>query len=251
MLGFVDTASPFRLRCHGLQQSYAPLVDDGARDLVVLSEVGYGAICISSEDGAGAADASRVVAEALGFGLIDEDILTRAAVEAGVEREVVADVERRKSAVVKLLEGLGPAHMGSGGVVMLPEDFAYDRPASADLRTLIRSVIEDIAAAGSVVIVAHAASLALADREDVLRVFITASLPTRQRRLAESLQVDEKQAARMIKKSDAGRADYIKRFYRIDAELPTHYDLVINTDKLTPDDAARLVVDAVNSSAAA
>lgn len=214
-----------------------------------MLEVGYGAVCISSEDGAGAAEASRLVAEALGFGLIDEDILTRAAVEAGVERHVVADVERRKSAVVKLLEGFGPANLGAAGIVMLPEDVGYGRPASNDLRALIRSVIEDIAKSGSVVIVAHAASLALAERADVLRVFITASPKTRQRRLAETLDVDEKEAGRVLKRSDAGRADYIKRFYRIDAELPTHYDLVINTDKLTPQDAARLVVDAANGSA--
>jgi cytidylate kinase len=110
-------------------------------------------------------------------------------------------------------------------------------------------VIEETATAGGVVIVAHAASLALARRDDVLRVFITASPQTRLQRIAQSLEVDEKEAARVIKRSDAGRADYIKRFYRIDAELPTHYDLVINTDKITPSDAARLVVDAATRSA--
>jgi cytidylate kinase len=214
-----------------------------------LLAVGYGAVCISSEDGAGAAEVSRVVAETLGFGLIDEAILTRAAVEAGVEPEVVADVERRKSAVVKLLEGFGPANVGAAGIVMLPEDVGYGRPASNELRGLIRSVIEETATAGGVVIVAHAASLALARRDDVLRVFITASPQTRLQRIAQSLEVDEKEAARVIKRSDAGRADYIKRFYRIDAELPTHYDLVINTDKITPSDAARLVVDAATRSA--
>jgi cytidylate kinase len=98
------------------------------------------------------------------------------------------------------------------------------------------------------VIAAHAASLALATRDDVLRVHLTASTPTRQRRLADSRGLDEKEAARAIKRSDAGRADYMKRFYGIDAERPTHYDLVVNTDKLTPDDAARLIVDAVNGS---
>jgi cytidylate kinase len=211
-----------------------------------LLAVGYGVVCISSEDGAGAAEASRLVAETLSFGLIDEAILTRAAVEADVDLEVIADVERRKSAVAKLLEGFGPA--AAGGIVMLPEDVGYSRPASDELRGLIRSVIEETATAGSVVIVAHAASLALAARDDVLRVMITASRETRQRRLAESLDVDEKEAGRVIKRSDAGRADYIKRFYRIDAELPTHYDLVINTDKLTPSDAARLIVHAVNGS---
>ena len=111
------------------------------------------------------------------------------------------------------------------------------------------AVIEDTAAAGNVVIVAHAASLALASRGDVLRVLVTASTQIRQRRLAGSLGVDEKEAARAMKRGDAGRADYIKRFYGIGAERPTHYDVVINTDKLTPDDAARLIVDAVAGSA--
>jgi cytidylate kinase len=96
------------------------------------------------------------------------------------------------------------------------------------------------------VIAAHAASLTLAARGDVLRVHVTASPETRQRRLAEELQIDEREAVRVMKRSDAGRADYLRRFYGIDAERPTHYDLVINTDKLTPEDAGRLVVDAVN-----
>ncbi len=184
----------------------------------------------------------------LGFRLIDEDIITRAAVEAGVDQEVVADVERRKSLLVRLVEGLGPAAMATGSAVTPPEYSGYGQPASDELRGLIQSVIEDTATAGDVVIVAHAASLALATRSDVLRVFVTASAYTRQRRLAESLGVDEKQAARAVKRSDAGRADYIKRFYGIGAEQPTHYDLVINTDRLASGDVARLIVDAATGS---
>jgi cytidylate kinase len=211
----------------------------------VFTPVAYKAVCISSEDGAGAAEAAQLVASTLGFRLIDEDIVTRAAVEAGVDQEVVADVERRKSLVARLVEGMGPASMASGYVVV---DGSYGQPASDELRGLIQSVIEDTATAGNVVIVAHAASLALAERGDVLRVFVTASPQTRLRRLAGSLQVDEKEAARLIKRSDAGRADYIRRFYGIGAERPTHYDLVINTDKLTSDDAVRLIIDAATAS---
>jgi cytidylate kinase len=187
-----------------------------------------------------------VVAEQLGFRLIDEDILARAAIEAGVEQDVVADVERRRSVLHRLLEGLGPATAGTGGMLVVPEEAGYGRESSRELRELIKSAIEETATEGRVVIVAHAASLALAGRPDVLRVFITASSATRQGRVAESLQIDEKEAARVLKRSDAARADYIKRFYGIDAERPTHYDLVINTDTLTPADAARLIVVAMN-----
>jgi cytidylate kinase len=204
--------------------------------------VGHNVVCISRQDGARGHEVAVRVAESLGFRLIDEDIITQAAVEAGVDHEVVADVERRKSALVRLVEGLGSS--GMGATYMAPPNIAsQDQPASDELRGLIRSVIEETATKGSAVIVAHAASLALAQREDVLRVFVTASPPTRAERVASTLGVDEKQAGRAIKRSDAERADYIKRFYGVDAELPTHYDLVINTDRLAPDDAARLIVE--------
>jgi cytidylate kinase len=211
--------------------------------------VGHMVVCISGQDGAGAHEAALLVASGLGFRLIDEDIVTRAAVEAGVDRDVVADVEQRKSVLVRLVEGLGSAAIGTGYVAAPPDIPGQGQPASEELRGLIRSVIEDTAGAGSAVIVAHAASLALAKRDDVLRVLVTASPQTRERRLAASLGVDEKEAARTVKRSDASRADYIKRFYSISAELPTHYDVVINTDKLTPDRAARLIVQAAGGRA--
>ena len=53
----------------------------------------------------------------LGFRLIDEDIVTRAAIEAGVDEDVVADVERRKSRVMTLVEGFGSSGLGAGYVV--------------------------------------------------------------------------------------------------------------------------------------
>jgi cytidylate kinase len=86
--------------------------------------------------------------------------------------------------------------------------------------------------------------LALAGRDDVLRVFVTASPEARARRLASTLGTDEKQAARALKRSDTARADYIKRFYGASAELPTHYDLVINMDRIPPEQAVLLITQA-------
>jgi len=50
-----------------------------------------------------------------------------------------------------------------------------------------------------------------------------------------------------VKESDAGRRDYLKRFYKIDEELATHYDLVVNTDALSVEQAADLVSRAAAS----
>jgi cytidylate kinase len=205
--------------------------------------VPFTTVCISSEDGAGAAEAAQAAAEALSLRVIDEDIVTNAALEAGVDREMVADVEKSRSKLVRMLEGMsGMATLGTGYAVAHPA--AFGQPASDDLRGLIRSVIEDTAAAGGVMIVSHAASLALADHRDVLRVLITAPQEVRGARLAESGEIDGEEAEKAIRRSDANRADYIKRFYGVDSETATHYDLVINTDRVTPAQAAALIVSA-------
>lgn len=207
----------------------------------------YTTVCISSEDGTGALAAAALAADQLGLRVIDEDIVTRAAQEAGVEPKLVADVEQRKSRLVRLIEGLAPAGMGGPGYVV--PQAALGEPASDELRGMIKSVIEETAAQGNVMIVSHAASLALANRDDVLRVLVTASPEVRARRMAESLGVSEDEAKQAIKRGDAGRADYIKRFYGIGEERPIHYDLVINSDRLAPESAARLIVTAAQGGA--
>ena len=204
--------------------------------------MGHNVVCISRQEGAQAPEIALAAAQQLGFRLIDEDIVARAAVEAGVECEVIADLERGRSALVRLIEEFGAAGMGAGYLAPIPDTGGGGQPAGDELRGLIRSVIEEFAAKGKAVILAHAASLALAERDDVLRVLITACREERAQRLATTLGIEEKQAARAIKQSDAGRADYLKRFYGVGAELPTHYDLVINTDRLTAEQAARLIV---------
>jgi cytidylate kinase-like protein len=175
--------------------------------------------------GAGGEEIGRLAADKLGFDYVDEDIVTRAAQRGDVSPEDVANAERRKSLLRRLL-----AELGTGSAV---ETYGLG-PAGGDLpddmRALIREAIEEVAARGNVVIVAHAASFALAGREGVLRVLVTASPETRASRSEGS-----------IKDSDAERADYLRRFYGVEHELPTHYDVVLNTDAVSVEQAADLL----------
>jgi cytidylate kinase len=70
---------------------------------------------------------------------------------------------------------------------------------------------------------------------------VTASPDTRAARLVTAKGLKQAQAARAVNNSDAGRADYLKRFYGISEELPTHYDLVVNTDAVSVEQAAGLI----------
>lgn len=206
-------------------------------------------ICISHLTGAGGESIGRIVSERVGFHYLDDEIIERAAELVSLDPAVIGSVERRKSLVARFFHQLGDAgaadtqprlHASTGQI--RTDESARQIPIAEDLRALIREVIGEAAEEGKVVIVSHGASMALAGRDDVLRVLVTASHETRARRIASTRKLDAREAARVMKDEDAARADYLKRFHRIDRELPTHYDLVVNTDVLMPDRAADLVV---------
>lgn len=197
-------------------------------------------VCISHAPGAGGTAVGRAVAERLGFRYVDEEVIAEAADWADLDPAVVADAERRKPLVDRLLAGLATAGPEYGSPEAVSYGWASMGPAEHELRALIIEVLHAFADRGSVVIVSHAASFALADR-DVLRVLVTASPETRARRLAEARDIAERDGARQVKKEDEARADYLRRFYGVDHELPVHYDLVVNTDAVTPQQAARAI----------
>src|SRR5262245_14072542 len=123
------------------------------------------AVCVSGPDGAHMREVARGVAERLGFALVDEEIVFRASAESGIEPEVVADAEKRRSFMERAFDALGNPDLSGFGGFGAPETHVND-----ELRDLIRAAIEEAAERGSVVIVSHAASHALASQPDVLRV---------------------------------------------------------------------------------
>jgi cytidylate kinase len=201
-------------------------------------------ICISHATGAGGADLGRLVADRLGFRLVDEEIVTRAAEKQNLSVDDLADVERRKSLLHRILSEVASGVVAGSTAEAMIMYTLEPQPDKNSLRAQIRQSINETADEGKVVIVSHAASYALADRLNILRVLVTASPETRARRLVEASKYDEKQATKAIAESDAGRADYLKRFYGVSKESPTNYDLVINTDRLPSDQWTGIVADA-------
>lgn len=219
-------------------------------------------ISISFSDGSGGEEVAVAVAGALGYPVVSEEILSRAAAEAGVSIAAIDDVEHRKTFMTRLVGRLVPNTAAASdptfrtsvdaqvtaGLIGIPFPLQQGRRLSQDeLRGKIRSAIDEDMAHGEVVILAHAASHSLAGREGVLRVFITGSRPVRSARLVASRLILPSDADKLVATGDANRADYLKRFYGVEAESPEHYDVVIDTDELTVEDAVKTIVSAAAS----
>jgi cytidylate kinase len=204
-------------------------------------------VCISHATGSGGNDVGRLVAERLGFRHVDEEVVSEAALRAGVEPSQIADEERRKSWLDRMTAELAAGGGRSETMALHPTPRVTAAGTSIKLREYVRQAIEETAADGNVVIVAHAASHALAGREDALRVLVTGSPEARAARLAEGDGLGAAEAERVIKDADAARADYLRRFHKVGRESPTQYDVVLNMDRLSTDQAAKLICEAAST----
>ena len=106
----------------------------------------------------------------------------------------------------------------------------------------MRSILREAAVKGNAVVVGRGGNMELRECTSVFNVRIIADLKTRISRIREENGVDRTQAIRMIKQSDKERSKYVKHFFLVDISDPGLYDIVINTSKISPDAAARLIV---------
>ena len=200
-------------------------------------------VCISRTLGAGGEDVALQVARDLGFRYIDDEIVLAAADKAGVSPEEIAKAEHTQPLVVRIMEALAAAPMVSesgyiAATVPVP-NITYSQ--------VIAQVIREVAEAGNAVILAHGASHALSGRTDALRVLITASPDTRENRLAQGDGLDAAGARKSVEASDRERAKYLDRFYNVRHELPTQYDLTLNTDTMAVPTAIALIIAAART----
>jgi cytidylate kinase len=202
--------------------------------------MGYRAVALSQMDGTGSEAIGREAARKLGFGYLNEAIIAQVAEDHGMDANTVAEAERRKSFFIRVAEAA--ARVTAAPVP--PDPRVYEPDQTDVLLSLIRDTVQDAAERGSVVLAAHAACYACADRPDVLRVWVTAPPATRVSRVAAG-GLSDKEAARWLDRSDAGRAGYLKRVYGVSGESPTDYDVVINTERLAPHAAVGLITGLV------
>jgi cytidylate kinase len=76
-----------------------------------------------------------------------------------------------------------------------------------------------------------------------LRVRLVGALADRVKVMAALHGLDEKEAARKVAKTDSDRREFVRANLHVDPADPDHYDVILNTSRLSPPECARAVIE--------
>lgn len=186
-------------------------------------------ISISREAGAGGITVAREVGRRLNWPVYDQELMESLAKDLNVDVVYLEDYdERRGNALVDSLRAFASAATVS--------EVTY-------FRRLVR-MLEALGARGEAVIVGRGSSFILPP-ESTLRVRIVASRDDRVAFIARERELSASNAARFIDTKDHDRLKFIKDHFHKDPADPLHYDLILNRSRFSIDEAAELVIEAL------
>ncbi|MEY4088348.1 MAG: hypothetical protein RJB55_619, partial [Verrucomicrobiota bacterium] len=119
------------------------------------------------------------------------------------------------------------------------------RPASWALVEQTAETILHLAEVGNVILLGRGANLVTAKSPGVVHVRLIAPLETRVAHMQQFEELSRPAAAARVRREDLGRRRYINKYFQKDVDDPLLYHLVINTDSVPLETAARLIGELV------
>ena len=108
-------------------------------------------------------------------------------------------------------------------------------------RAYVDSIILEMASGDDVVLTGMAAAIVLRHAPHALRVRTNAPERVRANRLEQQQGLTREAALDLVRHTDHERATRVKFLYRVNVDDQLLYDLVLNTERLTADEGARLI----------
>ena len=186
-------------------------------------------ITVAMEPGSGGSLIAQKIAEQLGFDYFHRDIVQQIAKTAKIRTTVVNSLEKERLSGIKDF------------ISSLMED-QYIHPDTYLKHLLV--VISTIAKHGRAVIVGRGANFIL-PAEDIFAVRVIAPLQKRIREVALTHRVTTEMAKRRVIQRESKRKAFVRHSFNADISDPIHYDLTINTGKMSIESAVEAVIGAV------
>lgn len=187
-------------------------------------------VTIARGFGSGGKYIGEKLGERLGIPCYEKEILTMASEKSGISMEIFAqsDEKLKRSLLVKELTEIPRSK------VLSPQDKAFT--SDNNLFAIQTEIIQTLADTQSCIIVGKCADYILRNNNNVLSVYIDAPRRACLNSIMSKMSVSEKEANKLIEKTDKYRADYYKYYTGgRDWLNPTNYHLFLNSDKFGRD----------------
>jgi cytidylate kinase len=181
-------------------------------------------ITIEREYGCGGGDIAKLAADRLGWKVWDQQLTEEIARLANCPKKIVQEREEKNDPLYYRLfkSFLRGSYEGSINAPKL------DLVDSETILKTAKRVVEHVAEKGNCIIVGRGSQHFLKNRQDTLRVFLYAPREDKVRRLL-SRGNSEKDAEELVDSVDRERADYIRKYFKVDWPDRTIYHAMLNT----------------------
>lgn len=119
-----------------------------------------------------------------------------------------------------------------------------DQPPQGGATLRSAEVVSLLGERGMAVLLGRGAT-ALVPPERALRVLVVAPRAIRIARFAEESETSAEEAGKILEEQEVVRSDFLRDCFGLEMGVPEDYDLIVNTEWLTLDAGAALVVDAL------
>ena len=224
-------------------------------------------ITINGTIGSGTFEIGQNLAELLEINYVDRMVLAEAARRVGSPVGALIEKEQRvfrfRERLGRFLQTMlersaisgvsGEPYFGRG-IEMLPAEtyteLAGD-PSSAQTvndKAFIdatTAVVQDVAGSGNVVIIGRGSNMILADLPGVFNVSLVAPIAARIENIMRREELSKEEATAYVENLEEARVTFFRKFFKVNANDPTLYHMVLNTGFLSPTVGAQVIAKAV------
>jgi cytidylate kinase len=175
-------------------------------------------VAVSESIGSLGIEMGRLLAGSLGYEFAERDIIGKAADRFGEDVARLSHAAEERPSLV--------------------ERFAA---AQRRFALYVEATVHEMAAHDDIVLVGLSSTLILREAPHTLRLRVTAPERRRAQRVAQGQGLGEAAALDHVRDSDRERSGRVRFLYHVDWEDPLQYDFVVNTDRLTAEEAAEFV----------
>ncbi len=176
-------------------------------------------IVIGRQFGSGGHEIGKKLAEAFGFKFYDQEIIAMTAGTTGYTPEFIKKNEEMMTSSF-LYDLVNQMYIYSNSEVEAPKDKIFEAESK---------VVKDLAREGNCVIIGRCSDYVLRNDANCLKLFFTAPMDQRIKRVMGRLNLSEKDAKTKMQKEDKFRADNYHYYTGCSWGAASNFDLTINT----------------------